>query len=167
MRKKFRRIPPNTSAAAGLAHTSVTAASKPAASARDLEFELRMSEHLLNEARAEIARLRTLAYVNPQDETPDPLTWQERAQSLLARLNAQDSGGAKTLTFEWLQDSHDCETCGLSWSEGAVVRLNGQVLVDRTPCATCFGSKSYSSDEVHLAVLSALGLEVAHQHPAS
>lgn len=169
--RKSRRLPSPPTSVRGFARPSVAAeasrapASAPAAAARDLAFELRMAEHQLNEARAEIVRLRELAYVNPQDESPAPATWKEQAQTLAARLSLHESGGTKALEFEWLQDSHDCETCGFSCAEGAVVRLNGQVLLERQPCAGCFDDRSYSSDVVHHEVLLALGYEVT-QHTA-
>jgi len=168
--RKSRRLPSPPTSVRGFARPSVAAeasrapASAPAAAARNLALELRMAEHQLNEARAEIVRLRELAYVNPRDESPSPATWKEQAQTLDARLSVHEPGGAKALSFEWLQESHDCETCGPSWAAGALVLLNGQVLVDRTPCAACFDGRDYSPEQVYSAVLAALGYDVAQKH---
>lgn len=168
--KKPRRLSSPSPAVRGFARPSVAAeparalASPPTASTRDLAFELRMAEHQLSEARLEIARLRELAYVDPRDESPSSATWKEQAQTLDARLSVHEPGGAKALSFEWLQESHDCETCGPSWAAGALVLLNGQVLVDRTPCAACFDGRDYSPEQVYSAVLAALGYEVAQKH---
>jgi hypothetical protein len=64
------------------------------------------------------------------------------------------------IEIEWISDSHDCETCGGSYAEGAVVKFDGDVVVDMTPFAHCFDSVNFTSDQVHSAILELLGHEV-------
>lgn len=64
------------------------------------------------------------------------------------------------LTVERLQDTHDCETCGMSWANGFRVTLDGNVIVDLKPSAHCFGGNNYGEQRLLFAVLDHLGYEV-------
>ena len=64
------------------------------------------------------------------------------------------------IEIEWISDDTDCETCGSSYAEGAVVKFDDEVVIDMTPCAACYDSTSYTSEEVYAAVLEKLGHEV-------
>lgn len=64
------------------------------------------------------------------------------------------------IEIEWISDSNDCETCGGGYASGAVVKFDGDVVVDMTPHAHCFDSVDYSADQVHAAILDLLGHEV-------
>lgn len=61
------------------------------------------------------------------------------------------------IEIEWLSDDFDCDTCGGSWAEGAIVRFDGEVVIDMTPVAHCYGGDSYSQDMVYTAILEKLG----------
>lgn len=64
------------------------------------------------------------------------------------------------IKIEWLSDSSDCDTCGISWADGAVVTFpNGDVL-DFTPSARCCGGTHYERDDVYKAILTHLGYTV-------
>ncbi len=64
------------------------------------------------------------------------------------------------IEIEWLSDSVDCETCGGNWAEGAIVKVDGEVVLDLSPAAACCSAVSYSETEVWTKVLEHLGHEV-------
>jgi len=120
-----------------------------------------MLEYELAQAQREIERLRSLAYVAGADADPASLTWLERSRQLETQLAQAAPDATKAIAIEWLSDDHDCETCGSSWAEGAVVKLNGEVILNLSPCAHCYDSTSYSQDQVYRAILDHLGYAVA------
>lgn len=61
------------------------------------------------------------------------------------------------IRIEYLEDSHDCETCGYSYAEGARVYFAGVLAFELTPVAHCFGGDNYSQDEVFRQILEKLG----------
>lgn len=61
------------------------------------------------------------------------------------------------IEIEWTSDSYDCDTCGPSWAEGAVVKFDGQEVLALVPVAHCYDGQSYSEREVFAAVLEKLG----------
>ena len=61
------------------------------------------------------------------------------------------------ITIKWLDDEHDCETCGPSWASGAVVSMRGKPVVTRLPAAHCLGGESWSEGDVLRAVIKHLG----------
>lgn len=62
--------------------------------------------------------------------------------------------------IEWIYDEHDCDTCGPSFAEGAVVRVDNMVVLEMMPLAHCYSSTSYSQDEVYNALLNRFGFDV-------
>jgi hypothetical protein len=65
------------------------------------------------------------------------------------------------IKIEWLSDSYDnCETCGVSYAEGARVYVDGVLVLDMTPSAHCFGGAHYSQSDVYQGLLKHLGHEV-------
>jgi len=66
----------------------------------------------------------------------------------------------KQLHIKWLEDYHDCDTCGGNWATGAEVTLNGEVLLNKVPKAHCFGGEHYTSDEIYLSILDKLEYKV-------
>lgn len=64
------------------------------------------------------------------------------------------------IEINWISDVTDCETCGSSYAEGAVVKFDGEVVIDMTPCAACYDGTSFDSSEVYAAILAQLGHEV-------
>lgn len=65
------------------------------------------------------------------------------------------------LEIEWLYDSYDCEDCGPSDAQGAVVRLDGQVVIELIPNAHCYSSETYDPDSVYATIFSLLGFDVS------
>lgn len=66
----------------------------------------------------------------------------------------------KTIKIEWLSDSHDCETCGTSWANGANVWIDGVLSLELHPYAACFCGSDFPSDEVYKAIIQKLGYKV-------
>lgn len=64
------------------------------------------------------------------------------------------------IEIEWLDDDHDCETCGWTCARGAKVSLNGEIILHQEPMASCFGGADYSDEDTYRAILSHLGYEV-------
>lgn len=64
------------------------------------------------------------------------------------------------INIEWLSDSHDCETCGGSYAEGARVLIDGEQLGEVTPIARCCSIANFERDEVFKAILEHLGHQV-------
>jgi hypothetical protein len=116
-------------------------------------------EHEITTLQREVDRLKALVYVNAEEPAT---TWQERAAQLVTQLEQAAPGASKQLTISRLSDEHDCETCGSSWAEGAEVRLNGNLILNLVPCASCFGDTSYGDSEVLLAILEHIGYAVTY-----
>jgi hypothetical protein len=67
------------------------------------------------------------------------------------------------IEIEWLSDSNDCDQCGGGYADGARVTLDGELLLELIPRASCFGSTDdWSEAAVHDAILRALGYEVSY-----
>lgn len=64
------------------------------------------------------------------------------------------------IKVEWLADEHNCETCGWTMAEGACVYVDGELVLDMTPTAHCFGGETWDSDQVWKRLLQHLGHEV-------
>lgn len=66
----------------------------------------------------------------------------------------------KEITIEWLEDTYECEDCGMSWAEGAIVKLDGETILEMPPLAHCYGGADYSETDVYKAILVELGYGV-------
>lgn len=64
------------------------------------------------------------------------------------------------IDIEWLEDSNNCDTCGLNWASGARVKLNGVVILDLQPHASCFGGDDWTVQDVFRELLAELGYSV-------
>lgn len=71
------------------------------------------------------------------------------------------------LEIEWLSDTHNCEVCGPSFSEGAIVRLNNAVILEMIPQASCYSSETYDVTEVYDSVFDLMGVDVVHSENSS
>lgn len=65
-----------------------------------------------------------------------------------------------SIAIEWITDSHDCDDCGPSYSEGAIIRIDGMEEIDLSPAAHCYDGTHYTREEVYRRVLNALGYDV-------
>jgi len=61
------------------------------------------------------------------------------------------------IEIRWLKDSYECDDCGLSVADGAVVVIDGEEAVDMTPCAHCYDGSDYDESEVYRAILERFG----------
>ena len=62
--------------------------------------------------------------------------------------------------IKWVMDDHDCETCGWSSAEGAIVSIGGNIVLDLEPVAHCYDSTSYSQEKVYRKILEHLGYTI-------
>ena len=67
------------------------------------------------------------------------------------------------IEIEWLEDEHDCDTCGWAYATGAKVKFHGDEVITMEPVAHCFGGSDYSPDTVYLAIIEKLGHEVINK----
>lgn len=54
------------------------------------------------------------------------------------------------LKIEWSNDVYDCEDCGTSYSDGAIVKLDNEVILNAPASAHCMGSVNV--DYVHILI---------------
>lgn len=64
------------------------------------------------------------------------------------------------ITIEWLSDSHECETCGHSYADGARISIDGAVALELVPLAACFDGDHFSEEEVYKRIIAHLGHEL-------
>lgn len=75
--------------------------------------------------------------------------------------NLKDDGVRHTLEVEWSEDSYDCDDCGVSFSTGATVHLDGIKIVAKEAHAHCYsGSGDVDLCGILLIALEKLGVEV-------
>ncbi len=67
------------------------------------------------------------------------------------------------IRIEWLSDSHDCDDCGPSYAEGAVIHIEGREPIEMLPGAHCHDGESYGEAKVYTRILEELGYRVAHE----
>jgi len=64
------------------------------------------------------------------------------------------------LNIDWLYDEHDCETCGGSYSIGAVVKYNNKIILDKPACAHCFSEPDIDYEQILYVLCKHLKTEV-------
>ena len=65
----------------------------------------------------------------------------------------------------WLDDSHNCETCGWSDAYGARVTIDGVVALEYIPVAHCYNGRSWDPDDVYEMVIRHLGHTIDSGRP--
>ena len=68
------------------------------------------------------------------------------------------------LDITWLTNDYECEDCGCSSAYGALVTLDGDLLLHLEPSAHCFGGSSWDEEEVYRMVLEKLGYTISFSH---
>jgi hypothetical protein len=68
-----------------------------------------------------------------------------------------------TIEIDWLHDEHNCETCGWSLSQGAIVRVDGKQILELRPRAHCLGSENWDDADVYKLILRKLGYQVGER----
>ena len=66
--------------------------------------------------------------------------------------------------IKWLSDECDCDTCGTTYADGALVFINGEEALDLTPVAHCFGGTNYSGEDVFRSILSHIGCNLSEEY---
>lgn len=66
----------------------------------------------------------------------------------------------KKIEIETTSDDHDCETCGPTWAEGGIVRVDGVEVLHREPLAHCYDGVNFSETDLLVMSLKKLGVEV-------
>lgn len=66
------------------------------------------------------------------------------------------------IRIERITDTSDCDDCGISFADGALIYLDGELHTELQPAAACFGGVSYDDDAIYLHVLRALDLSVVY-----
>lgn len=67
----------------------------------------------------------------------------------------------RLVEITWTEDYHDCETCGGSQADGAVIKIDGEEVATLVPFAHCFNEDSWDAPEVFATLLSKMGIRVA------
>jgi len=62
--------------------------------------------------------------------------------------------------IEYMQDDHDCETCGWCCAEGYKIYKNGVLVLDKSPVAHCYDSVNFPHDNAAFEILKLEGIAV-------
>jgi len=68
------------------------------------------------------------------------------------------------IRIEWRFDESDCETCGMSWSDGADVYIDGELAFQKAPIAHCYAGESFSPEDILRAIIFHLGHTVVEKN---
>lgn len=60
----------------------------------------------------------------------------------------------------WLEDQHECETCGYSYAQGYKIYKDEDLMIDKTPIALCYDSLNYDHSNAALDILNLEGIQV-------
>lgn len=71
------------------------------------------------------------------------------------------------INIEWITAEHECDTCGSSYAEGAIITFENGHKIELIPNAWCFNSTSYGGAEVYEAILAHLGHIVENDHSST
>jgi hypothetical protein len=64
------------------------------------------------------------------------------------------------IRIETETDSHDCETCGSSYSQGGKVFVDDVLVLEKPALAHCYDGRDYSDSDLLVLALAKLGHEV-------
>ena len=64
------------------------------------------------------------------------------------------------IEIESNNDQYECETCGMDWAQGGIVKVDGEVIIDLPAVAHCYGGQSYSEDDLLVMALKKMGIDV-------
>jgi hypothetical protein len=68
-----------------------------------------------------------------------------------------------TIEIEWLEDSSECDTCGYNYASGAIVKINGEKIIELIPHAHCYGGSTWEQYDVYRFIFEHLGYEVKEE----
>lgn len=64
----------------------------------------------------------------------------------------------------WLHDSRDCETCGCSYAQGFRAFLDGELIDEFEPWASCSGTFTIEGDDTWIRLFKHFGIEVETEY---
>ena len=64
------------------------------------------------------------------------------------------------IEIETLTDSHECDTCGCSYADGGIVKIDGVVVLERIPSAYCYDAPSFSESDLLVMALKSIGFTI-------
>ena len=68
--------------------------------------------------------------------------------------------GMTEIRIETEYGTHECETCGVTYSYGGRVWIDGRIVLSREPSAYCYGSPSFDEADLLVMALKAVGVDV-------
>lgn len=74
------------------------------------------------------------------------------------------TGKKNVIHIEWTSDEYDCDTCGPSYADGAIVTLDGVEILGLDPVAHCYGGAHYERSEVFAEILTKLGYKLSEDY---
>lgn len=72
--------------------------------------------------------------------------------------------GTDKVEIVWTSDVSDCDTCGPSYSDGAIVYINGVQVLDLMPIASCFDGQHYEEAAVFRKIIPFLDAYLVERH---
>jgi hypothetical protein len=61
------------------------------------------------------------------------------------------------IEINWLTDTFECDDCGVSFADGAIVRFEDGVEIHMIPHAHCYDGDHYNSETIYKEILRRLG----------
>lgn len=68
------------------------------------------------------------------------------------------------IEIEWSNDEYCCDDCGPTWATGAVVRFDGEVVINQPALAHCYGGSNISEEDTYKLIIEKLGHQIAEQY---
>lgn len=68
------------------------------------------------------------------------------------------------IKIKWLYDEYECDNCGYTSAEGALVTFEDGRQLHLKPVAHCYEEQSWSTEDVYLEILKELGYELECAH---
>lgn len=66
----------------------------------------------------------------------------------------------KTYTIVWLEDQHECETCGYSYAQGYKIYKDEKLMIDKEPLSHCYDPVNYDHSNAAFDILKLEGIEI-------
>lgn len=60
----------------------------------------------------------------------------------------------------WLEDQHECETCGYSYAQGYRIYRDEKLVIDKTPISHCYDPLNYDHSNAAFDILSLEGIQI-------
>jgi len=74
------------------------------------------------------------------------------------------TGKRNVIHIKWTSDEYDCDTCGPSYADGAIVTLDGEEILELTPAAYCYDGSHYERSEVFAELRQNLGYKLSEDY---